>query len=243
MERRQYLQHLEADGEALAAAGRKAPKAHVGSCPEWHMADLVGHLARVHRWANQLVATGATGYQKGPDCPTEGFDGLMAWYDEGLDELLATFAATDLEAPVWNWADRGPGPARFWARRMAHETSVHRWDAQAAAGTPQPISPELAADGIDEYLGFVTRWLARDPIAGLEGTLHLHATDGEGEWSMQLRPDGLDVVREHRKADAAIRAPGSDLLLWLVNRVPVDSPGFEVFGQRELIDLWGKLKF
>lgn len=243
MEPDQYLQHLQADGEALATAARQAPAAHVDTCPDWHMPDLVGHLARVHRWANQLVATGATEYQKGPESPAEDFEGLMTWYDEGLDQLVATLGATDPDAEVWNWADRGAGHARFWARRMAHETSVHRWDGQAAAGDPKPIARPLAVDGIDEYLGFVARWLARDPIAGLEGSLHLHATDGDGEWSMELRPEGQELVREHRKADAAIRAPASGLLLWMTNRVPADSPGFQVFGQRELIDLWSELKF
>lgn len=243
MEPNQYLEHLQADGEALAAVARTAPEAHVETCPDWHMPDLVGHLARVHRWANQLVATRATEYQKGPDCQAEDFDGVMAWYDEGLDELLATLRGTDPDTEVWNWAERGRGRALFWVRRMAHETSVHRWDGEAATGAAQPITRDLAVDGIDEYLGFVTRWLARDPIAGFEGSLHLHATDGEGEWSMQLRPDGLDLVREHRKADAAIRAPAADLLLWLTNRVSADSPGFQVFGQTELIDLWSELKF
>jgi uncharacterized protein (TIGR03083 family) len=239
----QYLQHLQADGEALSAAARKAPAAHIDTCPEWHMPDLVGHVARVHRWANHLVATRATTYQKGPESPVDDFDRLMIWYDEGLAQLLATLEGTDPDAEVWNWAERGAGRARFWARRMAHETAVHRWDGETAAGVAQPISRPLAVDGIDEYLGFVTRWLARDPIADLEGSLHLHATDGDGEWSMQLRPEGLELVREHRKADAAIRAPASDLLLWLTNRVPADSPGFQVFGQRELIDLWSELKF
>ena len=26
------------------------------------------------------------------------------------------------------WTHFGPGPARYWARRMAHETAVHRAD-------------------------------------------------------------------------------------------------------------------
>ena len=245
MEPDQYLRHLQSDGQALAAAARRAPAAHVATCPEWHMVDLVGHLGRVHHWVDHLVTTRATAYAKGPDCPADDFDGVLAWYEEGLGELLASLAATDPAEMVWNWADRGPGPAAFWARRMAHETSVHRWDGEAAAGNPQPIAPDLAADGIDEYLGFVQRWLAREPVTGLEGSLHLHSTDGDrsGEWSLHLRPDGLELLREHVKADAAIRGPASDLLLWLVNRVPADSASLQVFGKTELVDLWSELKF
>src|SRR5215469_3181220 len=48
----------------------------------------------------------------------------------------------------------GPAPAGFWIRRMAHETLVHRADAQLAAGAaPEPlIEAEVAADAIDEWL-------------------------------------------------------------------------------------------
>ena len=31
---------------------------------------------------------------------------------------------------------------------------MHRWDAEAATGTPAPIDPDLAEDGIDEFLTF-----------------------------------------------------------------------------------------
>ena len=79
----------------------------------------------------------------------------------------------------------GPTTAAFWFRRQAHETAVHRWDAQRAA-TPSsvdPIDATLAADGVDEWLEvFVPRFLARtgvpDDLVG--ATLHLHCTDEGG---------------------------------------------------------------
>lgn len=243
MEAQDYQRHLRADGEALEAAARQAPDAAIASCPGWDMTALVGHVGRVYGWVEHLVATRATQYQKRPTPPSEGFDATVAWYHEGLDRLLRTLAETDPAEAVWNWADQAPGPARFWSRRMAQETAVHRWDAQAAAATPEPIDRELAVDGIDEYLGFVGGWLARKPIERLDGSLHLHATDGEGEWSLYLRPDGLEHIREHIKADAAIRGPVSDLLLWLLNRVPADSARFQVFGKTELIDAWRQVQF
>jgi hypothetical protein len=57
-----------------------------------------------------------------------------------------------------------PPPRRFWARRQAHETTIHSVDAIAARSQRWPtasdvaIDPLLAADGIDELLmGFITR--------------------------------------------------------------------------------------
>ena len=35
---------------------------------------------------------------------------------------------------------------------MAHETTVHRWDAQSAAGTPDPVPTWLACDGVSEMI-------------------------------------------------------------------------------------------
>ncbi len=107
----------------------------------------------------------------------------------------------------------------------------------------QPVASELAVDGIDEYLSFVALWLARSPVEGLAGSLHLHATDVEGEWSLQLQPDHLTHTRSHAKADAAIRGPVSDLLLWMVNRVPADSPTLQLFGDPAIVAAWGQLKF
>jgi hypothetical protein len=144
---------------------------------------------------------------------------------------------------VWNWRDRAAAPALFWFRRMANETAVHRWDGEAAAGHPQPVATDLAIDGIDEYLSFVERWLARTPVEGLSGSLHLHATDTDGEWSLQLSPDRLEHSRSHAKADAAVRGPVSDLLLWMLNRVPADSPSLQLFGDPAIVARWGQLKF
>lgn len=101
---------------------------------------------------------------------------------------------------------------------------MHRFDAQFAAGDAKPIDAELALGGIDEHLGFVAFGLAVKPVEGLSGSLHLHASDVEGEWVLQLAPDRLAFERSHAKADAAIRGPASELLLWLVNRRLPESP-------------------
>ncbi len=288
MEPSEYLEHLRSDGEALAVAARNAPTAPVPSCPEWDMTNLVAHVGGVHRWVDQIVTDRAAEYVKPGSSDPEGFEATLDWYQEGLAQLLATLGGTDPDEPVWNWADRAPAPARFWWRRMAIETAVHRWDGEAAAGhaghdqaghdhgaheheghdhaghdheghdhaaheheaevgagadDAHPIAADLAADGIDEYIGFVGLWLPQQPVAGLHGSLHLHATDSPGEWSLFLSPDHLEHRREHIKSDAAIRGPVSDLLLWLLNRVPARSPRFQVFGDSEIVELWRQLQF
>jgi uncharacterized protein (TIGR03083 family) len=239
----QYLEFLRADGEALAAAAADAPDAAIPTCEEWDMTALVVHAGGVHHWVERIVTTRATEYIKRDTAPPPGFDATLAWYDKGLQSLLSALAATDPDEMVWNWRDRRAARAAFWFRRMAQETAIHRWDAQNAAGDRHPVAADLAVDGIDEYLSFVGPWLAREPIEGLHGSLHLHATDTAGEWSIDLRPDGLDLAREHRKSDAAIRAPASDLYLFLLNRVTADGPSFQCFGDDAIVASWRQVRF
>src|SRR5262249_11922066 len=120
----------------------------------------------------------------------------------------------------------------FWARRTTHETAMHRWDAQHATGSEQAVDPELAADGVDEYLGLLA-WFPRRRFPEA-GTIHLHATDTPGEWLIRFARVGLDVGREQAKGDVAVRGPASDVLLALFGRKPADA--VELFGDGALFE-------
>ena len=116
---------------------------------------------------------------------------------------------------------------------MPQETAVHRWDAQDAAGDPEPIDAELAVDGVDEWLEVFGASQDRKP-EGAGETIHLHRTDGEGEWLVRVQPDRIDVTRGHEKGDAALRGSSSDLLLVLWRRLPLDR--VEVLGDRAVAE-------
>ena len=120
---------------------------------------------------------------------------------------------------------------------------MHRWDAQFAAGHAKPIDADLAVDGIDEHLAFMAFGLPVKPVLGLSGSLQLQATDVDGEWSLRLEPDHLDHDRSHSKAEATVRGPASDLLLWLINREPPESPALQLVGERAVIDAWRSVRF
>ena len=137
-------------------------------------------------------------------------------------------------------------PAGFWARRMTHETAVHRADGQLATGAVPVIEQDIAADGIDEWLTFVT---VPDPgredtrLAGLQPgqSLHVHAADvpsGQGEWLVSHGPDGIGVRREHSQGDAALRSPAGGLLLVLTRRLAPEQAGAEVLGDPALLHNW-----
>mgnify|MGYP003341672377 FL=1 len=120
---------------------------------------------------------------------------------------------------------------------MAHETSVHRWDAQHALGTADPIDPDLAVDGIDEALEtYVAQRFDLAAFGATGQTLHLHATDTEGEWMLTMTPDALTWTHGHGKGDTAIRGRAEDLLLFVMSRRGTD--GLEVFGDTTLPARW-----
>jgi uncharacterized protein (TIGR03083 family) len=239
MEHADFLATVPADAAALAAAARAAgPDVTVPATPEWTMAKLVKHAGTTHRWAAR-----ATGTLEFPDPaaldlalpgdPAEYPD----WLEAGAAELVATLAAADPDAPCWSWGE--DGHVRFWSRRMAHETSVHRWDAQTATGSPDPIEPRLAVDGIDERLENLPASMRFHPagvdaLAGDGETVHLHCTDTDGEWLLRFGPDGLACTREHAKGDVAVRGPASDLLLYLVGRRPLTR--LDVFGDAAVLE-------
>jgi uncharacterized protein (TIGR03083 family) len=235
-----WLAALRSDSAALAAAARAAgPDAAVPTCPGWTVADLLGHITNVHSWVSEIVESEAKERPPRPDAvPAPAGEDLTAPFEANADRVLRILSAAGPGVEVWNWEAGAPAPVAFWQRRMAHETAIHRVDAESAAGKASPVDPpELAVDGIDEYLGMlVPRILESDRQSGFEATFHFHATDVAGEWQVSLGPGRMEVRREHGKAAVAVRGPASDLELFLYNRRPAD--GLEVFGEAGLLDRW-----
>ncbi|GAA0620408.1 maleylpyruvate isomerase family mycothiol-dependent enzyme [Sporichthya brevicatena] len=221
----------------VANADLDAP---VPSCPEWDLGKLTRHSGTVHRWIAHILRSGSTERVSPREVdlglPTQR-TGLPAWLAAGASPLRAALA-TDPNRPVWTW---GPGgTAGWWARRALHETTVHRMDAQLALGLEPELSPTVAYDGIEEFLTNLPA-VAADNIKGLPAgdSLHLHATDGPGEWTIQLADGGFTWNSEHGKAAVALRGTLVDLLLLLYGRRrPHDGDRFEAFGDLAVADRW-----
>lgn len=231
------LDALAADARRLRDVVAGDPDAEVPTCPGWSATRLLNHLAQVHAWVEAIVSGDPTDVDAAerPRAPRQ-LDELVPWFDEGLDRLLAALRA-DPAAERWTWVHgtRGSGgTVGWWRRRMAVETAVHRIDAELATGAePGAIDPAVAVAGIEEAL---TDLLVPAGLGDLRGSLHLHRTDGDGEWLVTVG-DGPPVVsHSHAKGDAAVRGPAGDLLGWLWRRFSTDR--LEVFGDRALIDAW-----
>ena len=222
----------------------------VPTCPDWTLRQLITHVGRAHRWATAIVTTRAAEpipFREVPDGKLPGDQREhAAWLRAGAAGLVdAVRAGADERV----WTHLGRGPARYWARRMAHETAVHRADGQIALGQRPQLDPVTAADGIDEWLGFLAApddGEDRPSLAGLHGkVLHLHVTGAgatpgagaaTGEWMIRPAAGGVAVEPGHGKGDVAVRGPASDLLLVLMRRVPPSVPPVEVLGDAALLD-------
>ncbi|MDQ1396515.1 MAG: hypothetical protein QOG64_1774, partial [Acidimicrobiaceae bacterium] len=214
-----YLATIRSESQALAAAARAGGiDSDISTCPGWKMGRLVGHVGTVHQWAAETVRAGQDDPVDGRALPRppEGH-GVIDWLEEKTAALVDTLHRIGPEAKAWNFSG-APNSTHFWFRRMAHETSVHRWDGEhAATGSPAPLDPALAADGVDEFL---EHFLPQDAGQKVPGTIHLHATDiegSDGEWLITLSPEGSSFTKEHGKGDVAVRGPASDLLLLVWN--------------------------
>jgi uncharacterized protein (TIGR03083 family) len=233
-----YVSQVRRDAAAMADAARRGPlDAPVAACPGWDLNRLVGHVGRVHRWATAAVREGADPTAEIEKAPRD--DRVVDYLEGGIAPLTEALAAIDPDAPAWNFT-AVPGTAVFWPRRMAIETAIHRFDAEAAAALdPGPIDAALAVEGIDEVLEVwaPTRLAGRDGI-DIGGSAHLHATDAEGEWTVRTDDGVLQVSRGHAKGEVALRGPAAALLLVLWRRVAPGDQGTEVFGDAAVLDRW-----
>lgn len=223
-----HLATLRHEADALTEAARKGLDPRVPSCPDWDVRGLVDHVAHAYRWVTLIVSTHADAEVTDDEVPPGTNDDPVAAYEEALAELVDTIAGEDPGARCWNWSEQDLRVA-FWARRMANETSVHRWDAQLAHGAARPVDDEVAADGVGEMLEMILpRHLLRVPQEGLHGTFRVEATDTGRVWGGRLHPDHVEPVSDPRRPDATITGTASDLVLAFWGRdVPVKASGDE----------------
>ncbi|WP_445528506.1 maleylpyruvate isomerase N-terminal domain-containing protein [Streptomyces cyslabdanicus] len=225
----------------------------VPTCPDWTLEKLVRHVGGALRWAEALVRTRAQENIPRKGIPLAGGPeeqgdaaALDAWLAETGRMLVDTLREAGPDTKVWTWA--GLLDSGFWARRMTHEITIHRADAALTVGRPYEVAADVAADAVDEWLQiveFIQRARVKQDVRELSGpgrSIHLHATDGDpelhAEWVIEFTEDGVVWRRGHEKATVALRGPLTSVLLAFYNRLPLDSPGLEVLGERELLEFW-----
>lgn len=217
MEYQAFVDHVRADGSLLADAADENVGAPVPSCPGWSVRDLVAHVAQVYEHKIECTRLGHA-----PDpWPPEWREAEhpVPWFRDAHARLLQMFAENDATTPSATWwePDQTVG---FWARRMAHETAVHRVDAQLARGVSSPIDPALATDGVDEILRIMLEGDWSDDANEAMNGQRIEISAGVRSWQVRLDRDAVRVSEGNDAADAAVTGEPSDVLLWLWGREP-----------------------
>lgn len=220
----QYLAIIDRAAASLASrAARAGLEAPVPTCPRWTVADLVAHQGMVHRWAaSNLRLDGARVSNKTEILQQVPAEGLIDWLTVGAQQLLTTLRAVDRDIAAMVFLNDAPSPRKFWARRQAHETTIHSVDALAAALGRSPTADEaavqedVACDGLDELLtGFFTRGRSRladgEPFA-VAVTPH----GNDNGWTLHFRDGRMTAERvRSTTTDTVVTFTGSTPQLYL----------------------------
>ena len=238
------LATLTAAGPRLAAAVREAgPTVPVPTCPAWDANALLAHQAMVHRWATAII----TGTDP-DDVPTQtelrGHGDLHSYYDAGHAALVAALTAAPDDLDVMTFLKDAPPARHFWARRQAHETTMHAVDALGAVLGRVPttaeagVPTEVALDGLDELLrGFYTRGRSK-LFDGTEYTFAVQPTDAARRWVVhvaeKLTVDDGDEAPVPGDVGAVLSGSAAALYLALWNR----GSDIDVAGDADIATAW-----
>jgi len=249
MEIAEHIDALRQQGDLLAGAAERAGlEAAVPPCPSWQVKDLLRHTGYIHRWAARHIT----------ECPDTVLDGppeedilrggaadpeLLAWFRAGHAALVETLSTADPGLVCATFMD-APSPLAFWARRQAHETAIHRADADSASGLRPRYEPEFAADGIDELImGFGQRRKYR-PSAEHHGSVQVRTTDTGHAWHIGAEDGSIRARRDHGGPDptdpaaCVLTGPASGLYLFLWNRSDATHADVTVSGDPGFLAWW-----
>lgn len=246
MDIEKMVSSVETNGVRLVEGARGNLDKQIEHCPDWNVAGMMNHVAGVFRFITANVSNPGGDGPAAPEAEdVPDGDAIVDYVAEKHGQLVSALKAADPAAPTWNWGSGST--ADFYHRRMAHEIAIHLWDVENTAGTAAAraefFEAELAHDGINEVIEVGMQSSprgARDDFP--DGSLHLHRTDGDGEWMLSAADGVLTVSQEHGKGDAAVRGTASALYLYMWGRVPTnDEATIQVFGDKDLVTEWAQV--
>jgi uncharacterized protein (TIGR03083 family) len=222
---------------------RTDPAVEVPTCPGWKLSDLARHVGEVYLNKVECMRRG-TEPKPWPPAGLER-EPPLDLLDRSFAALTAEFSARRDEDQAFSWYAPDQS-VRFWVRRMAQETLIHRVDAELAAGeTIAAIPDDLAEDGIDEVLVIFVQYATEGWPEEFEELLTaipdraISVSAPGRSWLVRLTAGRVRVDRgPGADPDGSIRGPAPDLLLWLWGR---GGDAARTSGDEEAIALFRKI--
>lgn len=237
---------IESEGARVLAAYSSNPDGRVPWSDRWTVRSVARHVAGSHHAVALILA----------DRPSADFEQAAAmprietndpafpeWFAANTERLLTQCRTVPVAAVCWTPHPLLAGTAAYWMRRIAYDTLVHRWDAEAGAGIAgAAMEPEIATGAVDEVLDVglrVTRAVAHAPAGP---AIRLACADTPHVWHLDLSEVGRLTIHA-QPIDVAVTLSGTaeDLLLWLWGRIEIEGASIEVDGDRSVLARWTEL--
>ena len=242
------LEIIRRESERFAQVLREAdPEARVPTCPDWNAADLLWHLTEVHlTWGGILRGNALTDEdmeaveKANPERPAD-LAGLLGLREYATLQLLSQLTALADDEPRWTWwpAEQTVG---FTRRMQTYEATMHRVDAELAAGIPvSPIATDVATGAVEHCVDVMWGWIPDWSEQESKAVVELVASDTGDRWLIDIGhwwgtgPESgneFDVPCAVRAPDDAeptgtVTGPVEQLALWAWSRAPFDTVSVE----------------
>ena len=227
-----------------AVATASSLDVQVPTCPDWTLLDLVQHLVEGrYTWAATIAAGPADGPASvsAPVAPRER-EAVLNWFATSVRELLDALREAGPNRDCWTWwgTSQSPQTSGAVARDQLQQLAVHTYDAQVTVGAPQPLSSEVALDGVDEFL--TTCCAGTAPWPHEPAVVDYHATEGsswrlwvsDGRTRTARLPNGASADADPEPADVAAWGTANELVLFFYGRIHTESLRTE--GDRGILD-------
>jgi uncharacterized protein (TIGR03083 family) len=189
------------------------PQSRCPTCPGWSAADLLWHLTEVHYFWAEILAqrltsgAGLPAIEEAKPARPAGVDDMLELRADATARLLRELADRDDTEPCWSWwpPDQTVG---FTRRMQTYEATMHRVDAELAAGVPvSPIAADAAAGAVDHAVDVMWGWLPEGAAYRCDDIVKFVATDTGATWLVDV---GSWTTADGHSAARAVRANGGD---------------------------------
>jgi uncharacterized protein (TIGR03083 family) len=211
----------------------------------WTVGTVARHVAGTHHVVAEVIRgrpdTDFAVFRELQTPPKDAPE-FVEWFRSGTLSLVEQLSTVPPQDECWSWY-AGGRCVGWWARRMAFEALVHGADTDLATGQDFSVAPEVAADGVDEYLDVFVAASRAANGSPAGPTVSFECTDRADHWWVDLSEPGRRVVsREPLAASVRIRGTATDLLLVVWGRLHInDTAGIEVSGATAELGRWSQL--